>query len=99
MEIINIRGVLMYILCKISSYYNAYVTRYKKGFKQILLLCKNALYGKMVASLIYYHKFTKSLTIIGFEINPYDTCVINKVIDGSQMTICFHMDDCNLSHC
>ena len=52
----------------------------------------------MVASLLYYHKFTKSLTSIRFKINPYDPCVVNKTVDGTQMTICFHMDDCKLSH-
>jgi hypothetical protein len=52
----------------------------------------------MVASLLYYRKFTKSLTEIGFEINPYDPCVANKMIEGKQMTICFHVEDCKLSH-
>ena len=52
----------------------------------------------MVASLLYYRKFTKSLTGIGFELNPYNPCVANKMIDGKQMTICFHVDDCKLSH-
>ena len=77
----------MDILCKISSDYKAYETRDKRGVKNLLLLCQNALYGTMVASLLYYRKFTKSLTSIGFEINPYDSCVANKVIDGSYMTI------------
>jgi hypothetical protein len=31
--------------------------------------------------------------------NPYDPCVANKIIEGKQMTICFHVDDCKLSHC
>jgi hypothetical protein len=31
-------------------------------------------------------------------INPYDPCVANKMIEGEQMTICFHVDDCKLSH-
>ena len=52
----------------------------------------------MVAILLYYLKFTKSLTIIGFEINLYDLCVANKVIDVSQMTKFFQVDYCNLSH-
>jgi hypothetical protein len=52
----------------------------------------------MVASLLYYRKFTKSLTEIGFELNPCDPCVANKTIKGKQMTICFHVDDCKLSH-
>jgi hypothetical protein len=52
----------------------------------------------MVASLLYYQKFVKSLTDIDFVINPYDQCVANKKIEGEQMTICFHVDDCKLSH-
>jgi hypothetical protein len=40
----------------------------------------------------------KSLTDIDFMINPYDPCVANKKIEGEQMTICFHVDDCKLSH-
>jgi hypothetical protein len=51
----------------------------------------------MVASLLYYHNFMKSLMEIGFIINPYDPCVANKIIEGKQMTICFHVDDCKLS--
>jgi hypothetical protein len=35
----------------------------KKGMKQLLVQCQNALYGTMVASLLYYCKFTKSLKI------------------------------------
>ena len=52
----------------------------------------------MVASLLYYRKFTKSLTDIGFKINLYNPCVANKIIDGQQMTICYHVDDCKFSH-
>ena len=64
----------------------------------MLLRFQNDLYGTMVASLLYYRKFANSLTSIGFDINPYNPCVTNKVIDSSQMTICFHIDDCKLSH-
>jgi hypothetical protein len=52
----------------------------------------------MVASLIYYQKFVKSLTDIEFVIKPCDPCVANKIIERDQMTICFHVDDCKLSH-
>jgi hypothetical protein len=52
----------------------------------------------MVASLQYYKKFTKSLIEQGFTLNPYDPCVANKTVEGSQLTICFHVDDCKLSH-
>jgi hypothetical protein len=52
----------------------------------------------MVASLLYYLKFVKSLMDIDFVINPYDPCVANKMIEGDQMTISFHVDNCKLSH-
>jgi hypothetical protein len=52
----------------------------------------------MVASLLYYWKFVKSLTDIAFVINPYDQYVANKMIEGDHMTICFHVDACNIIH-
>ena len=87
MEIINLRGVLVDIPCKISSDYQAYVTRDKRGFKKFLIRCQNALYSTMVAIIIYYLKLTNILTSIGFDINKYDQCISNKAIDGSHMTI------------
>jgi hypothetical protein len=99
MAIIKLRGVLVDILVALApDVYKSYTTTDKKGSIQLLVQCQNALYGTMVASLLYYRKFTKSLTGIGFELNPYDPCVANKTIDGKQMTICFHVDDCKLSH-
>ncbi len=34
----------------------------------------------------------------GFEINPYDPCVANKMVNGSQTTIRWHVDDLMISH-
>jgi hypothetical protein len=99
MVFINIRGILVDILVEIApDVYKLYVSKEKKGVKQLLVQFQNALYGTMVASLLYYRKFFKSLTNVDFVINPYDPCVANKKIEGKQMTICFHFDDCKLSH-
>ena len=35
---------------------------------------------------------------LGFKINPYDQCVANKVINGSQCTVCWYVDDNKVSH-
>ena len=43
------------------GYYNEYVTTDKKGVKQLIVESQNAIYGTMVASLLYYKKFCKSL--------------------------------------
>jgi hypothetical protein len=35
---------------------------------------------------------------MGFTINPYDPCVANKTVYGTQMTIRWHVDDLMISH-
>ena len=52
----------------------------------------------MVAALLYYKKFVKSLKSKGFKLSPYNPCMANKIVEGKQMTECFHVDDCKLSH-
>ena len=96
---IKIQGVLVDILVEIApDIYKDYITLDSKGKKQFLVQCQNALYGTMLASILYYCKFIKCLTDIGFFLNPYDLSVFNKMIGVNQMTICFHIDDCKLSH-
>jgi hypothetical protein len=78
--------------------YGSYVSTKKSGQKVLLVQCLNAVYGTMVAAILYYKKFEKSLTKQGYKINPYDGCVANKVIKGKQITICFHIDNCKISN-
>jgi hypothetical protein len=35
---------------------------------------------------------------MGFEVNPYDPCIANKMINGSQMTVRWHVGDLMISH-
>jgi hypothetical protein len=85
MAFIKIRGVLVDILVEIApDVYKPYVSRDKKGMKQLLVQFQNALYGTMVASLLYYRKFVKSLTDVGFIINPYNLYVDNTIIEGGH---------------
>ena len=79
MAIIKLHGIPIDMLVEIApDVYKSNAMTDKKGVRQLVVRCKNALYGMMVASLLYYHKFTKSLIGIGFELNPYDPCVANK---------------------
>ena len=78
--------------------YSQYVTVDKKGDTVLLEECMNAIYGTMVAGLLYYCKLADSLDHKKFTKNPYDPCVWNKIIDGKQCTICFHVDDCKIPH-
>jgi hypothetical protein len=62
--------------------YGPYVSTNKAGQKVLLVQCLNAIYGTMVAALLYYKKFLKSLTKQGYKINPYNGCMANKVVKG-----------------
>ena len=95
----RIRGELVTMLVDIApDVYSDFVEVDKRGNKQLIVRCLNALYGTMVASLLFYKKFTKILSERDFKMNPYDPCVWNKNVNGKQLTICFHVDDCKISH-
>jgi hypothetical protein len=59
---------------------------------------QKSLYGCLRSALLFYQKLLKDLEDNGFELNPYDPCVANKVINGKQFTINWHVDDLKLSH-
>ena len=89
----------MEVLCEIApEVYLDYVTTNKKGEKILLVQCMNALYSSMIALVLFYKKLVASLKENGFEQNPYDPCVANKTVSGEVLTICFHVDNCKISH-
>ena len=49
-------------------------------------------------ALLFYKRLRIDLENMGFVINPYDPCVANKMVNGHQMTICWHVDDLKVSH-
>ena len=57
-----------------------------------------ALYGTLRAARLFWEKLSKTLVEWGFEINPYDRCVANKMVNGKQLTVGWHVDDLKISH-
>ena len=99
MVIMKLRGVLVDILLDIApETCKKCITENKKGDKQLIVQCQNAIYGAMMSSLLHHKKFTGSTVEHGFVINPCDPCIANKTVDGKQMTILCHVDNCKLSH-
>ena len=56
------------------------------------------LYGLLKSALEFYNKLRMDLEENRFVVNPYDTCVANKMVNGKQMTIIWHVDDLKVSH-
>ena len=54
------------------------------AWKAHSFICTDAkiLYGMLVASLLYYKRFLDDITKIGFERNPYDPWVANRMINN-----------------
>jgi hypothetical protein len=95
--IMKIRGVLVDILCEMDPVYKPYVV-YENGQKVLYVLLTKAIYGLLVSAMLFYRKLIKDLQEIGFEINPYDICVANRMVNGKQQTASWHVDDMKISH-
>ena len=52
-----------------------------------------AIYGLLVSAMLFYKKLIKDLQGYGFEINPCDPFVANKMVNGEQQSILWHVDD------
>ena len=91
-------GRMAELLAKISpETYQKYFRR-KRGQAYIYCKLNVALYGTLKAALLFWKKLTNSLKMRGFTINRYDWCIANKMVNGKQLTIVWHVDDLKLSH-
>ena len=79
----RLEGVLAEILVDLNKeIYGAYVYKNNKGVLVIHVLLTRALYGCLKSSLQWYKQLSKVLKDKGFVENPYDSCVVNKEING-----------------
>ena len=64
----------------------------------LYLKLQKSLYGTLWYDLIFYQKIVKDMESQGFDTNPYDPSVVNKMLSGKQMAILQHVDDLNISY-
>jgi hypothetical protein len=96
--IMKMSGTLVETLVELApEIYGPYVV-IEKGRRVIYLQVLRALYGMLVAALLWYRQFRAELEGQGFVFNPYDPCVANRWVDHKQHTIRFHVDDIMSSH-
>ena len=95
--IMKIRGAMIDMLLEIDKDYKKFVA-YENGQRVLYVHIQRAIYGMLMSGLLFYKKFRASIEKIGYEVNPYDPCVANKMINGKQHTISWHVDDLKSSH-
>ena len=47
---------------------------------------------------MFWEKLSGKLLEWGFTLNPYNSCVANKIVNGKQCTVGWHVDDAKISH-
>ena len=90
-------GASLEILCGMDPKYLAFVT-IENGVKVLYVKLVKAIYGCVQSALLLYQLFNSKLRDFGFELNPYDSCVANKTINGKQCTIVWYVDDMKILH-
>jgi hypothetical protein len=100
-ELIHVRleGPMTELLTRVDPQkHHTYVIK-ERGKMVLYVELKKALYGTLQAAMLFWLNLMRFLTLkLGFTINPHDRCVVNKMIDGEQCTIIWHVDDLKLSH-
>ena len=76
--IMKITGVLVDMLVELNpQLFGSFVVR-ENNRKVIYVVVLKALYGMLIASLLWYQKFRKDLQSIGFKFNVYDSCAMTN---------------------
>ncbi|KAL7564335.1 hypothetical protein ACA910_007187 [Epithemia clementina (nom. ined.)] len=94
----KIRGTLVDMLVEMNPEIYADQVIMETGNKVLYVFVTKAIYGMLVSALLFYKKLKKDLEEIGFKVNPYDLCIANRVINGKQHTVTWHVDDLKSSH-
>jgi hypothetical protein len=61
-------------------------------------MLKRSLYGCVKSALLFWESLSGKLIMRRYELNVYDWCVANKIINNTQITIIWHVDDFKISH-
>ena len=96
--IMKIRGAMIDMLLEIDNDQYAPCVTTENGQRVLYVHIQRAIYGMLMSGLLFYKKFRASVEKIGYKVNPYDPCVANKMINGKQHTISWHVDDVKSSH-
>ena len=80
-------------MVRISSQILIHHVIYEKGITILYVTLKKALCVCLGLALLFYERRVVEMRDKGFELNPYDPCVANKIIGGKQITVLWHVDD------
>ena len=84
--LMKLEGQFVDMMCEADpSYINE--VHCENGKKVIYVQLVKALYGCVESVLLWYELYSTTLQKMGFEINPYDKCIANKMINGKLVML------------
>lgn len=96
---IKFTRIMVDMICQINPSYKDKIIWSQDGKRKFLYSeLRKAVYGTLLAAVIFYNKLTKHLFDQGFTMNGYDEYTFNKQVKGEQLTVQFHVDDLKVSH-
>jgi hypothetical protein len=94
-----LKGRLAEMMVQVNpSLYRKYIAVDGNGTPVLYVRMEKAMYGLLKSALLFYRRLVGDLLENGFVLNPYDPCVANKMINGKQMTVIWHVDDLKVTH-
>jgi hypothetical protein len=94
-----LKGRLAELMVQVApNLYRKYISVDRKGTAILYMKMQKTMYGLLRSALLFYRKLVEDLESNGFKLNPYDLCVVNKTVNGKQMTVCWHVDDLKVSY-
>ena len=91
------RGALAELMVTTDpAIYRPFVS-YETGQAVLYVRLKKVLYGCLKSALLFYEKLVGYLETYGLRTNPYGPCMANKMVGRKQLTVCWHMENPNIS--
>ena len=84
-------------MCQINPDHknNAMYRNWQNTFYMLVL---RSIYGCIESALQWYKLYSEKLMKKVFELNPYDRCVANKMVNGKHCTYVWYLDNNKLLH-
>ena len=77
--------------------YIKYVLMVNNGRPILYVKLHKSLYGYIKLDPLFYQKLSGEPNRMGFNLNPYNPCIIIKKVNGWKFTIVFKIYDLNMS--
>ena len=96
--IMKITGVLVELSIKKAPHTHEGFIALEHGKKVMCLNALAAIYGISESASLWHRKLREDLEQQGFKFNACNACVANRIVEGKQHVVRFHVDNLMSSH-